>query len=455
MQEKYDVVVVGSGLGGLLAGASLAHSGYKTLVVETLSRIGGKCSTEEYEGFKLTTGAPSLHYHGTEIEEVFNEVGAEFEFATPSRLCYRIAGTDYEMPAKGALGMWLDVVNKLEEDRVKLTGGLVRAVAKEKILAAWKRGAQEPQKEKERTFKEWLLQYTDNELTHSLFDVISTMWGGHIHEVPASDMFGFMVAAKGFRDVVIAPRGNIGNMEKLADVVKVNGDVWLNCRATQILVTGKEAKAVVVQKDGGEVEVASQVVISNIRPKATVELAGEGNFDQEYLRTVRRLRPNSCFVCFIASDRPLWPEDGSSGVLQVAGTRRLNAFIPYTNLSPEYAPPGQCLAFALGFPQSMFAHMDEEVEKEQMLLDIKEHFPLFEKHGRVLKWLFRHCDDELPYLGTASGEGIPFCETPVRNLYCVGDAIMTTFGLGGSPCAAASAKVAAGIVKKRYKPGQA
>jgi len=72
-------VVVGSGIGGLLVRASLAHSGYRTLVVETLSLIGGRTSTEEYEGFRLTTGAGTLHCHGTEIEEIFNEVGAELE----------------------------------------------------------------------------------------------------------------------------------------------------------------------------------------------------------------------------------------------------------------------------------------------------------------------------------------------------------------------------------------
>lgn len=451
-QEKYDVVVVGSSIGGLLVGALLAHSGYRTLVVETLSRVGGRCSTEEHEGFKLTTGAGTIHYHGTEIEEIFNEVGADFELIHVPRLFYRIAGKDYEMPAKGALGMWLDIVNKLEEDRVKLTGGLVKAVAKEKILAAWKRGAMEPDKER-RTFKEWLLQYTDNELTHSVFDVIASMWGGHIQELPASAMFKFMVGTKGYREVVVPPRGHIVNMENLAKVVRANGDVWLNCRAKRILVTGKEAKGVVVQKDAAEVEIASQVVISNVGPKATVKLAGEENYDEEYLRTMRLMvRPVSCFTCFIASDRPLWPEDGSPAILQVAGARRLNALIPYSSISPHYAPPGQCLTYVFAVPQSMFLHMDEEVEKQQLLLDIREHFPLFEKHGRVLKWVFRNCDDELPYLRCIAGEGMPSCETPVRNLYCVGDAM--AHGLGGTPAASVSAERLAGIIKKRYKPGQ-
>ena len=134
--DKYDVVVVGSGMGGLMAGAVLSRWGYKTLAVEKIGRLGGRWSTEEYEGFKLTTGAATIHYKGTEIEELFKEAGADFESVDVPRLFYRIGGKDYEMPAKGAFGMWLDIVNKLEEDRVKLTGGLVKAVAKEKILSA-------------------------------------------------------------------------------------------------------------------------------------------------------------------------------------------------------------------------------------------------------------------------------------------------------------------------------
>jgi len=42
MQEQYDVLIVGSGIGGLSAGALLADRGFKTLVVEKLDRIGGR-----------------------------------------------------------------------------------------------------------------------------------------------------------------------------------------------------------------------------------------------------------------------------------------------------------------------------------------------------------------------------------------------------------------------------
>ena len=455
MQEKYDVVVIGSGLGGLITGALLSHSGYKTLVVEKMSRIGGRWSTEEYEGFRLTTGTITMHYKDTEIEAIFKEIGADFEYIDVPRLFYRIKGKDYEMPPKGAFGIWLDIVNRLEEDRIKLTGGLAKAVAKEKILSAWKHGAREPEKEAGRTFRQWLLQYTDNELTHSLFDCLTCIFGGHSYEQPATTLFTYMVASKGLREMVIPPRGHIANAENLAKVIGANGDVWVNCPAKRIVVRGKEAKGVVVQRDGGEVEVACQVVVSDVGPKATVELVGEENYDEEYLRTMRlRLTPLPAIMCFITSDRPLWPESGESATLQIVGARRLISIVPFSNISPEYAPPGQYLTFALGMPQTVYVHMDVEYERQQLLLDLKENLPLFEKHGRVLKWVFKNFDDEVPFLRTWGNEGMP-CETPVRNLYNIGDGVATAPGVGGMIGASESARTVVGIVRKRLKLGQA
>ena len=57
MQKSCDVLVIGAGMGGLCAAALLSHAGYRTLVAERLPRIGGRCSTIEYKGFKCAAGA--------------------------------------------------------------------------------------------------------------------------------------------------------------------------------------------------------------------------------------------------------------------------------------------------------------------------------------------------------------------------------------------------------------
>ncbi len=454
-KEKYDVVVLGAGIGGLGVAALLARSGYKTLVVEKRDFVGGRFSSYEYEGFTLPTGAVTIHYKDTETEQIFNETGAKLDLIDVPVLYYRIEGKDYEMPAKGALGMGLDIISKLEEDKAKLLGGFAKAMSKEKILGAFRLGTKEPEKERGITFKDWLLQYTDSELAHGIFDtIVGTLAAAHSYEISASAVFSFFVAMKGFREVAIPPRGNRVNMESLAEVVKTNGDVWISCPAKRILVERGTAKGIVVEKDSQEIEVDGQVIISNLGPKATVALAGPDNFNEDYLKDTRmKLKPKSVTMVFAASDRPLWPESGEAAILMIVGARRITSTIPLSSVSPQLAPPGQHLLFAFGSPVSCEVHMDKEVEQDQILRDLKEQFPLFEKHGRILKFDSRDIDDDLPEMRARVGEGMSV-ETPVKNLYNVGDAC-PTMGYTGSNAAAETAIRVSKIVKKQYKPGSA
>ncbi len=52
-----DVIVIGAGIGGLSAGASLAAEGLKTLVLEQSDSVGGCASSFESEGFSFDVGA--------------------------------------------------------------------------------------------------------------------------------------------------------------------------------------------------------------------------------------------------------------------------------------------------------------------------------------------------------------------------------------------------------------
>jgi len=451
--EEYDVAVVGSGIGGLCAGALLAHRGYKTLVVDKRSFIGGTFSTQEYEGFKLPVGAVMIH-EGAGMDETFRDAGTDLELIMVPKLFWRFEGKDYEMPAKGSIAVMFNIINKLEVERVKLVGGLAKAVASEKIKQALVRGYREPEKETI-TFRDWLLQYTDNELAHNIFDsIINGLLGGHSYEMPASALFSWFLKMGGAREVGLAPHGPSVEMDKLAKVIRTNGDVWTNCPATRIVVERGRAKGIVVQKDGSEVEIASQVVISNTGSKATVGLAGEENFDDGYLRMTRlRHRPVPIIAAYVASDRPLWPENGDPAILMLTGTRRIRCIVPLSNISPELAPPGQHLLFAVGGPPSSFAPMDKEEEARQTSLDLKEQVPGLEKHGRILKIDPRDINDELLYGWAPVGFTMPV-ETPVKNLYNVGDG-MSPFGLIGTTGAVGSARQVAEMVRKLLKSGKA
>ena len=58
---KYDVVIIGSGLGGLVCGSLLARSGRSVLVLERQAQPGGCMQSYQRDGLSFDTG---FHYVG-------------------------------------------------------------------------------------------------------------------------------------------------------------------------------------------------------------------------------------------------------------------------------------------------------------------------------------------------------------------------------------------------------
>ena len=442
-QNTYDVSIIGSGMGGLCAGALLAHRGYKTLVVESTGRLGGRCSTQKAEGFQLVTGAVALHRGGA-IDKVYKEVGAEPDLIDMPKQWYRISsieGRNHDMPAKGAIAALLDITNNMEISRARLLGQMAKEVAVGKVLGLFARGMQGQEKANGITFREWLLKYTENELAHKTFDAMcANLMNFHTHEVKASDLFSVFGNLNKFRNVGIAPKGNEANMELLAKVIRANGDVWTDCPAARILIKNGKAEGIVVQKNGRKCEVKSRVVISNAGPRRTVSIAGEANFNRQYLDLMNRIYPVGMILAHVVSDQPLCLADGELGGMLLIGLRRLTAAFPLSNFSPNLAPAGKHLLYLVGLPLSYLKPVDPGEELKQITLDLKDQFPGFERSGEIIQ--FEVVMQELPEPGTH----IP-CETPVQNLYNVGDCVYSP-GLAGASSAAESARYVAGKIKK-------
>ena len=57
---RFDVIVVGAGIGGLICGALLSKRGYKVLILEQHYQIGGYCSSFSRRGFIFNTGVENI-----------------------------------------------------------------------------------------------------------------------------------------------------------------------------------------------------------------------------------------------------------------------------------------------------------------------------------------------------------------------------------------------------------
>jgi phytoene dehydrogenase-like protein len=423
IEEKTDVLVIGSGIGGMCAAGYLAHKGHKVLVTEALPRIGGHCSTIEYKGIKVANGVigPGL---GGPLEALFREVGAEYNVRPAGMPHYLINGKLMELPAKGGTRALLQAATDNHDDV-------------EKVLKAFSTGMRENPPDT-MSMKAWLNQHTRDQ---SILNVFQTMAAAtaivSIDRISARGFFLFLKQHQGFRKWGVCPEGSIALPSSLAKVVENNrGEIWTNARAVRIHVDDGEARGATIIRNGKEVKVAASIVISNCGPKRTVDLVGRKNMTQDYLREIEKLTPASAISIHIKANAPLLEHD----TMLVVGARRIVAIFQLTSVCPELAPPGTHYIVVGADPVSELGPEEAREEIDICMDDLKELIPEFETHGEILMTGCFHGD--WPAMFSIAGQSVS-PKTPVKRLYAVGDGFIAEPGMTAMVGAAGSGVVAA------------
>ncbi len=434
---KYDAVVIGAGMGGLCSAARLAHAGCKTLLVEKLPLLGGRFSTLEYKGYKLTTGAHAVERNGI-IEQTYREVGAEFDIQPPHgpTMTYILKGRLYDIPQEGG---------GLRQILFELAGDKNEADA---IMRAMRRAFTWTEPSRNISLHDWAAQFTTDPNLLELIHAIGTIMQTNSHEVSAYEYFQYLKVMRGNRDIGYPRRGNSEFVKPLADVVERHGGaVWMRAQAKRILVENEKAAGVTISRGGGDVDVRTEFVVSDCGPRATVKLAGERNFDRGYLNQMRdEFRPAASeFIIHIGSDRPLVDR---AGVLMPIGSRRVIAITGTTLACPEYAPPGKHLTEVFAMCRSSTEPLDRATEIELALMDVREAMPDFDGHGEVL--LVSRFGEGWPLMHAKPGAMMPM-KTPIENLYNVGDGVLPSGWIGLVGCAETARLVAQDIQGRRKR----
>src|SRR4030043_1364590 len=81
MVKKYDAIVIGAGMGGLIAASLLSKKGLKTLLLEKEEQVGGYVVSFKRDGFTIdATGAfVGGCQEGGEFHHILKEIGAHEE----------------------------------------------------------------------------------------------------------------------------------------------------------------------------------------------------------------------------------------------------------------------------------------------------------------------------------------------------------------------------------------
>jgi len=430
-QDRYDVVVIGAGMGGLAAAALLTHHGYRTLVVEKLPFVGGRASSYEYKGFTLPTGAFYVETGGG-VEHMFKEVGADFPVRPfPIDLCFRIGGSDHVMPKRAGLATLISTFAD-EAETARLMAVIRRAFSWEEPSSSV-------------SLQEWLSQYTQNEKVLTLLKGFVTFQCVTFHDMPANEFIRQLKLATG-ATAGAPPDGFLSLMRGLVTVIEAKGgQVWTGCRAKRIIVEDDVATGVVIDQVGDEMGIAAKVVIGDVGPHKTVELAGSDKFEAGYVKDLReKVRPVSFICVAVSSEQPLidFP-----GIYILPEGRRPIAAVCASLTYPEFAPSGKHLLQAYACPDSSFLSLDPAKEIDLVLQDLREAIPGFDGKAEVLHASYWQKDwpvyRSLP--GTLSQK------TSVENLYNVGDGVAPHVPLGLPGCVE-SARIVVDDIKQRIKP---
>jgi len=417
-------------MGGMSAAALLAKDGYRVLVVEALPRIGGRCSTIEYKGFKLTTGIIGIEHDGV-VESVFKELKAPFEIHPAGGLHYFINKKIVAVPASGGMKFLLEAAGGGPVEIEQLMGAVAKAMK-------WK----EPSPGV--SLKEWIQQYSLHTGILQVFQtLVASMLLVNIDEVEAREFFAYMKTLKGVQQFGYAPMGNISLPATLTGSIhQYGGEIWARAVVKRIFFEDGLVRGAMVARNGKEIPVYASAVISNAGPLKTAHLVGRENLDFDYLGELdSTLIPTKMICLQIEVDQPLIEQNH----LLVTGARRINAIYQPTRICPEWAPEGKHLLIACSVPVSSSAPLDAAKEIGLCLEDLQDLLPGFREHSEIL--LVGTYRNEWPGMHARPGHDMPR-KTPIINLYNVGDGVKSS-GYTGLPAVVQSGVTVAEEIRQR------
>ncbi|MEM6929201.1 MAG: NAD(P)/FAD-dependent oxidoreductase [Myxococcota bacterium] len=310
-EGSYDVIVIGSGMGGMTTAAALSRMDNKVLLLEQASQLGGLTHTFSREGFTWDVG---LHYCGTFRRD--QSAGRVLEWLSDGAVEFQSVGTVYDTlhfpdGFELAVGRPVEAFKMELEDRFPGHAAEVDAYfeAVESGEAALRlvtseRSMPEPFRSAHRWWNQgkiqrWAGRTTSEVIAELISDpklaaVLTAQWGT-FGGVPDTASFGIHATIMGhYLDGAGYPVGGASAIaEGLVPVIEAaGGDARASTSVSEILF--EDGAAVGVRTSSGE-EFRAPVVVSAIGAGETVKrLLPAQVRDQEWAVEIGGLNPSIC-----------------------------------------------------------------------------------------------------------------------------------------------------------------
>jgi phytoene dehydrogenase-like protein/NAD-dependent dihydropyrimidine dehydrogenase PreA subunit len=398
VRERYNVAVIGAGIGGLMAAAALAREGHSVAVFEKLSFPGGRYTEIDYHGAAVTTGAWTSLGPKSHIGRFLADLDIELDYVSLGD-----AGLSEQYSMRFPDGRhYPSLLDLLEPDTRR---------AWMRAIAAGRRKAPD-----DVSAHDYMAGYSqDADLLDAVDAIAATASGLSSRDLPASEYVQITLDAHQAGADFAMPRGGVRSIVKgLTHALRAaGGDLFLRTPVARILTA--EGRVAGIELEDGR-QVPAGVVLHNGGPGRLVQLAGPQNLPHTYLERLRGLQGVDCAAVFCATRQPLFDD---APILMTPGCRRVVGIFAPTRLDPSLSRDGLYLYDAF-FP---VYDEDRSAELALALADMRALFPAFDE---ALAWYVPMFFTGA-WPGTESGQtfgqtGENRLEpaTPIEGLYLVG-----------------------------------
>lgn len=333
-----QIVVIGAGIGGLTAGALLAHRGYSVLMLEQATVPGGCASTFKRKGFTFDVGATQVA--GLEPGGIHHRILTELAIELPPATYCDPACAVYLPGESTPISVWRDPDRWQAERQQQFPGSEpFWHLLSNLFRASWAFQSRDPVLPPRNLWDIWQLAQAvrpDTLLTvpHT-FSTVGDALRGHglagdrrlktfldlqlkLYSQVNADETALLYAATAL-GVSQAPWGLFhlhGSMQTLSDLLvtafeRDGGELRLRHSVEQIQTQAGQVTGVTIRnhKTGALETVAADHIVANVTVQNLVQLLGKAA-PQGYQRRVEKLPPSSgAFVIYLGVDRAAIPPD--------------------------------------------------------------------------------------------------------------------------------------------------
>jgi all-trans-retinol 13,14-reductase len=313
----FDVIVLGSGMGGMTTAAALSRLNHKVLLLEQAQTIGGLTHTFSREGFTWDVG---LHYCGLFGHEQF--AGRILDWLSGGTIEFRSVGTVYDVlhfpdgvdipVGRPADAYKMELNDQFPEHAEEIDAYFEALLAGEEAMriVSTERALPEPFRSahnwwNKRKIQRWCSRTTQEVIDDIVSDprlaaVLSSQWGTYGGK-PTEASFGMHALVMGhYLEGAAYPVGGASAIAAgLVPVIEAAGGC-ARAGTPVAAITIENGKAVGVRTSSGE-EFRAPVIVSAVGADGTIRhLLPEDIRQQEWAREIGTFKPSLChFEIFI------------------------------------------------------------------------------------------------------------------------------------------------------------